>query len=109
MLNPALQRLLILNDRLAEKTQMQRWWAQEATLVGTVGFLICNFQVPAFVSQSCGRLIRRNFIPSRDQIFVKLASELSAGVQEECIPHAIKGHSCPQKIFSCCKYFVLSL
>ena len=76
--------------------------------MGTPGFLICNFQVPAFVSQSCGRLIRRDFIPSRDQIFVKLASELSAGVPEECIPRAIRG-LCPERYFFVANTLYLSL
>ena len=69
VLNLDLQRLLILNDRLAEKALMQTVCSR-----GLAGSLICNFRVPAFVSQSCGRLIRRDFIPSRDQIFVKLGT-----------------------------------
>ena len=83
-----------------------RWkYAQE---LGPAGSLICNFQVSAFVSQSCGRLIRSDFIPSWDQIFVKLGTRRNSELCAQCRENAFQVKSnvfmSPQKCLSTCSY-----
>ena len=62
--------------------------------------LICNFQVPAFVSQqSCARLMRSDFIPSSSLLGSNIREtrqSTKSNLPEEFIPHAIKGQSCRQ-------------
>ena len=62
--------------------------------------LICNFQVPAFVSQqSCARLMRSDFIPPSSLLGSNIREtrqSTKSNLPEEFIPHAIKGQSCRQ-------------
>ena len=94
LLNLGLQRPLILNDRWAEKTEVHVGRLEAARS------LICNFQVPAFVSQqSCARLMRSDFIPSSSLLGSNIREtrqSTKSNLPEEFIPHAIKGQSCRQ-------------
>ena len=46
--------------------------------------------MPAFVSQSCGRLIRSDFIPSWDQIFVKSGTRRNSELCARCRKNAFQ-------------------